>query len=73
MSDEFLIGEDLLVAPVTTEGATARDVYFPSGTWTDVWDPSKKFTGPARLRLDAPIGRPPAFSVKGRTDLAAIR
>jgi len=35
--DEFLFGRDLLVAPVLTPGATARDAYLPRGEWVDFW------------------------------------
>jgi sulfoquinovosidase len=30
---EWLLGPDVLVAPVVTEGATSRHVYFPRGCW----------------------------------------
>ena len=73
VADEYTIGEDLLVAPVLTQGAGARTVYFPSGHWVDVWDPAKSFDGPLSTRVAAPIGRPPVFSQSGRSDLAGIR
>lgn len=36
-SGEYLWGPDLLVAPVTEEGAKSRTVYLPHGTWYDFW------------------------------------
>ncbi|HSO99775.1 MAG TPA: TIM-barrel domain-containing protein, partial [Solirubrobacteraceae bacterium] len=30
---EWLLGSNLLVAPVVTQGATSRSVYFPAGCW----------------------------------------
>jgi alpha-glucosidase (family GH31 glycosyl hydrolase) len=33
--DEYLWGRDILVAPVTEKGATARALYLPSGDWYD--------------------------------------
>ncbi len=36
--DEYLLGDDLLVAPVVTRGATSRDVLFPPGIWYGFWD-----------------------------------
>ncbi|KAJ8922534.1 hypothetical protein NQ315_007564 [Exocentrus adspersus] len=33
--DEFLLGENILVAPVIIEGAISRDVYLPKGSWKD--------------------------------------
>lgn len=35
IKDQFLIGNELLVAPVLCEGVTHRDVYFPAGHWVD--------------------------------------
>jgi len=35
--DEYLLGDDLLVAPVLDEGASARRAYLPSGDWIDWW------------------------------------
>ena len=30
---QWMLGSNVLVAPVVEEGATARDVYFPAGCW----------------------------------------
>jgi len=72
ISDQFLVGDTLLVAPVVVEGATQRRLYLPPGAWYDVWS-GTRFAGPATIDVDAPIGRPPVFS-RGtdRTDLRAI-
>jgi alpha-glucosidase (family GH31 glycosyl hydrolase) len=35
--DEFLFGDDLLVAPVLEPGATERELYLPEGGWIDLW------------------------------------
>ena len=35
VDDQFLLGDDVLVAPVLEQGATARDIYLPPGRWTD--------------------------------------
>jgi alpha-glucosidase (family GH31 glycosyl hydrolase) len=35
--DEYLWGRDILVAPVTEKGATARQLYVPHGLWYDFW------------------------------------
>ena len=73
ITDEFMLGDDLLVAPVVTQGATTRAVYLPAGRWFDVWSPDRAFEGGRTVTVDAPIGRPPVFSRTARTDLAAIR
>src|SRR5690606_38420679 len=36
--DTFLLGDDLLVAPVMTRGATSRKTWIPAGTWNDWFD-----------------------------------
>jgi alpha-glucosidase (family GH31 glycosyl hydrolase) len=35
IDDQFLVGNDLLVAPITTEGSRKRNIYLPSGQWKD--------------------------------------
>jgi alpha-glucosidase (family GH31 glycosyl hydrolase) len=41
VSDQYLWGGDLLIAPVTEKGATSRSVYLPEGTWYDFWTGEK--------------------------------
>lgn len=36
-NDQYLWGRDILVAPVTEKGATARTLYLPRGRWRDYW------------------------------------
>lgn len=37
VSDEFLLGDDLLAAPVLEPGIVERDVILPPGRWRDGW------------------------------------
>lgn len=72
ISDQFLLGPDLLVAPVTEEGAETRQVYLPAGDWYDVWT-GELHSGPAWFEHPAPLGSPPVFSRgRDRTDLRAV-
>ncbi len=32
---EWTLGDDVLVAPVVTQGSISRSVYFPAGCWRD--------------------------------------
>ena len=59
IKDEFLMGDDLLVAPVVEEGATARTVVVPPGTWRA--DEGTVVTGPATVTVAAPLSRLPHF------------
>jgi len=59
--DEYLLGDDMLVAPVTTPGTVAkRTMWFPPGTWTD-WFTGRSFRGPVRKTLEVPLDRTPVF------------
>jgi alpha-glucosidase len=61
LDDEFLLGKDLLAAPVLQEGATQRRVYFPQGdTWIDWWD-GTRHAGGTFAEIPAPIDRLPLF------------
>ena len=72
LADQYLLGPDLLVAPVLHQGMTARDVYLPEGQWFHVWT-GDTYTGPSWVTIDAPLGSPPVFSRGAdRTDLRAL-
>ena len=59
--DQYLYGDDLLVAPVWREGAREREVFLPPGAWEDFWDATRVFEGPITLKVSAPLGRIPVF------------
>ena len=58
LGHQFLWGDDLLVAPVTREGATAWPVYLPAGRWHDFWT-GTRYDGPGGVMLPAPLDRLP--------------
>ncbi len=58
LDHEYLWGDDLLVAPVTREGATAWPVYLPQGEWFDFWT-GERHLGPGGVTLTAPLERLP--------------
>jgi alpha-glucosidase len=60
LDDQFMIGEDLLVAPVLNPGLTRRLVYLPQGTWYDYWT-GKKFSGGTMIDVQAPLETVPMF------------
>ena len=59
ISDEFLFGKHLLVAPVLDSGMTTKKVYFPKGTWASIYDGQR--LGNGWHEVDAPIGKTPVF------------
>jgi alpha-glucosidase len=60
LDDEFMIGDDLLVAPVVKPDVTSRLVYLPQGTWYDFWT-NKKYSGGTMVRAEAPLETVPMF------------
>jgi alpha-glucosidase (family GH31 glycosyl hydrolase) len=61
MSNEYMFGDALLVAPVITLGATSRSVYLPAGGWIDYNDKVTHFTGPATMTAAAALDVIPRY------------
>lgn len=64
LNGEFLVGEQILVAPVLEQGATKKLVYLPEGTWYDYWT-GEMFTGQQYILADAPIEVCPIYIKAG--------
>ena len=64
LDDQYLLGADLLVAPVHEAGTTARHVYLPAGGWYD-WHTGEAVAGPGWLRADTPMDRIPIYARAG--------
>jgi alpha-glucosidase/alpha-D-xyloside xylohydrolase len=61
VADEYMFGPALLVAPVTEQGATRREVYLPANaTWYNYWT-SERFRGGQTIEVEAPIDTIPLF------------
>ena len=56
---EYLLGRDMLVAPVVDKGVTIREVYLPEDKWVHIYS-GREYEG-GRYEVDAPIGEPPVF------------
>jgi Alpha-glucosidases, family 31 of glycosyl hydrolases len=67
ISDEFLCGDALLVAPITRPGIEYRHVYVPQGIWFHYWT-GERIEGPAHILAHAPLGEP-ALYVRANTIL----
>ena len=65
LSDQYLYGPDLLVAPVVEPGARERAVYLPEGSWLDYHDRRTRHTGPRTIQVKAPLSRIPVFVREG--------
>ncbi len=64
ITDEYLWGRDVLVAPVVTRGTTDRPIVFPAGRWIDINNPRVSFSGSVNS-YPAPLGVLPLFARAG--------
>lgn len=65
ISDEYLWGDNVLVAPVVTKGARTRKVVFPSGQWIDWYNPARTYRGGSTVTVPAPLSTLPLFVKAG--------
>jgi len=61
MKFQYMLGNDMVVAPVIRSNVTTQNVFIPNGTWLDIWNPEQEFQGPAFYPYDSELGFPPAF------------
>ncbi|MEF3274650.1 MAG: glycoside hydrolase family 31 protein [Chloroflexus sp.] len=64
IDDQFLLGRDLLVAPVYEPGATMRQLYLPAGEWYD-WYSDTWYDGEQFIAVAAMLDRIPLFARAG--------
>jgi alpha-D-xyloside xylohydrolase len=61
LRDEYMFGPAFLVAPVTEQGATNREVYLPAGSdWYNYWT-NERVKGGQTITVQAPIDTLPLF------------
>ena len=65
--DEYLLGRELLVAPITSRGLgglATRSIWFPPGEWTDFFT-GKTYPGGRTVDFQCPLERMPLFVRRG--------
>lgn len=62
--DQYLWGEQMLIAPVYEKGATSRSVYLPPGEWYDFWSNSLE-PGSTSVERKVDLETMPIFVRKG--------
>jgi|APAga8741244001_1050109.scaffolds.fasta_scaffold02883_2 alpha-glucosidase len=64
ISDQYMFGDSMMLAPVVKQGQTSREVYLPEGVnWTDYWT-GKEYNGGQTITMEAPLGQLPIFVKK---------
>lgn len=64
LNGQFLVGENLLVAPVLEQGATKKLVYLPKGKWYG-FENGEEYEGGRYYMVDAPLDCCPMFVKAG--------
>ncbi|MFZ5478363.1 MAG: glycoside hydrolase family 31 protein [Myxococcota bacterium] len=59
---DFLVGDDIFVAPVEDPGVTSRTVTLPPGAWVHWWTGAEH---EGTVEIDAPLGEGPLFQRAG--------
>lgn len=59
IDDSYMLGSELLVAPILQKGKMERKVYLPDGHWIHLWS-GKQYVG-GEYMVDAPLSKPPVF------------
>lgn len=65
INDQFLFGEELLVAPVLKKGERVKKVYLPEGEWIDFNNKQTTYLGGQTIAYQAPLTTIPIFVKKG--------
>ncbi len=61
---QFMIGDNLLVAPVLSENENSKKLYLPVGKWLDWWS-NRVYDGNQWIFVEAPINKIPLFIKEG--------
>ncbi|MCF8227023.1 MAG: DUF4968 domain-containing protein [Bacteroidales bacterium] len=65
LSSQFLLGEELLVAPVVEEGAATKKIYLPKGEWIDFNNKQRVLEGKQWIDQETSLDKIPVFVKKG--------
>ncbi len=65
IQDEYLWGNNVLVAPVFTKGTRSRKVVFPAGEWIDWDNAALRYKGGSTANVKAPLDKLPLFVRSG--------
>lgn len=55
ITDEFMLGEDILVCPITVKGVFEKDIVFPQGKWCDT--DGNIYEGNSVVKMSTPLDK----------------
>jgi alpha-glucosidase len=64
IDDSFLLGDNLLVAPIVNEGDDERTIQLPAGNWVDYWT-EQHYEGSMETTVPGPLDRIPLLVRSG--------
>lgn len=64
LCDQFLVGRDVLVAPILRPSMEYRAVYLPEGEWIDLWS-GDRLEGGRHILVHAPLAHLPIYVKAG--------
>lgn len=64
LDQQYMFGDQLLVAPVTAQGATTKNVYLPAGRWVDFWS-GNSVEGPTTVTETVGLDTIPVYARPG--------
>ena len=61
MDLQFLLGREILIAPVLEPNINVHTAYLPRGSWTHLWSGKEFHSSGETVEVSAPIGQIPVF------------
>lgn len=61
ITDQYMWGKQIMIAPVMTKGARSRNVIFPEGKWINWNNPRLSYNGGTEAIVKAPLSELPMF------------
>ena len=62
---QWMLGPDLLVAPIVEKYTSERSVYLPAGSWVHLWTGEALESTGMNITVHAPLREPPVFFKAG--------
>lgn len=70
---QYMLGSDVLVAPVTDPGKNEWQVYLPAGEWVHIWTKKSYKSKGSFVTVPAELGQPPVFYKEGSTKVDKLK